>query len=283
MNASARPAKTALVTGGTSGIGRSIVSALAQRGYHVVALGRDKARGAAIEHEARGGPGRVQFVELDQSDLGAVRDFARTYAERAAPLNLLANVAGMTRPARKVTADGFEESFTVGYLSAVVLCSWLEPLLAKGDNARIINVGAAARTLLDTRLDLSDFDFSRKYSGFKTSLATVHAKAVMAQALAGRLADKDISVVCFNPGVIRSGLMRNQSLLLRAGYAAASFFMAPDSACGIHVATASDLRIKSGHLFDTPARTIPLAFDETYVNAVWNMTDARLRQPGFLA
>lgn len=57
--------KTALVTGATSNIGRSIAEAFAREGTHVVVSGRDEDRGAAVVADIRSRSGRADFVRAD--------------------------------------------------------------------------------------------------------------------------------------------------------------------------------------------------------------------------
>jgi len=57
--------RTALVTGSTSNIGRSIAAVLAARGAHVVVSGRDAERGGAVVASIRGAGGRADFVRAD--------------------------------------------------------------------------------------------------------------------------------------------------------------------------------------------------------------------------
>jgi NAD(P)-dependent dehydrogenase (short-subunit alcohol dehydrogenase family) len=56
---------TALVTGATSGIGRAVAVSLARRGAHVLASGRDAARGEAVIAEIRAAGGKADFIAAD--------------------------------------------------------------------------------------------------------------------------------------------------------------------------------------------------------------------------
>jgi NAD(P)-dependent dehydrogenase (short-subunit alcohol dehydrogenase family) len=94
--ASPRAPAVALVTGGTSGIGRAVAALLAQRGWSVVVTGRDAARGR--ETEMRLGP-PVRFVAADVTDRSALD---RAVAEAAAlgPLTAVVAAAGTGLKAR---------------------------------------------------------------------------------------------------------------------------------------------------------------------------------------
>ena len=61
--------KTALVTGGTSGVGLSIVRELARRGVYVHFIGTNEERGKRIEQELNGAGSSVcEFIQLDLRD-----------------------------------------------------------------------------------------------------------------------------------------------------------------------------------------------------------------------
>jgi NAD(P)-dependent dehydrogenase (short-subunit alcohol dehydrogenase family) len=88
---------TALVTGGTSGIGRAAASKLAQLGIHVIVVGRNAERGAKTVAEIRAAGGKADFISSDLQDASSAREVAR----RAVGLgnghvDILINNAGST-------------------------------------------------------------------------------------------------------------------------------------------------------------------------------------------
>ena len=66
----------ALITGGTSGIGRATANKLAQLGIHVVVVGRDDDRGKKTIDEIRASGGQADFIRSDLRDAASARAVA---------------------------------------------------------------------------------------------------------------------------------------------------------------------------------------------------------------
>ncbi len=74
--------KTALITGGTSGIGLSMAKALLQKKYKVYLMGRNSEKGKAIESALDTQyPGNVKFIQLDLSNISGVKIFSKQFLE----------------------------------------------------------------------------------------------------------------------------------------------------------------------------------------------------------
>jgi NAD(P)-dependent dehydrogenase (short-subunit alcohol dehydrogenase family) len=66
---------TALITGGTSGIGRATADKLAQLGIHVVVVGRDAERGKKTVAELQAAGGKADFISSDLRDAASAREW----------------------------------------------------------------------------------------------------------------------------------------------------------------------------------------------------------------
>ena len=77
----ATEASTALITGGTSGIGRAAANKLALLGIHVLIVGRNRERGEKAVAEIRAAGAKADFIASDLRDAWSAREVARRAIE----------------------------------------------------------------------------------------------------------------------------------------------------------------------------------------------------------
>jgi retinol dehydrogenase-14 len=148
--------KTALVTGGTGGIGRAAAADLAAPGARVGITGRDKARTQAaatgIVRES-GNPAVDAFA--DMSCQAGARALAVAVRSAYPRLDVLASNVGGSWATRHLTADGLERTFAVSHLAAFLLTGLVLDRLKGSAPARIVavssNAQAAGRLNFDDR------------------------------------------------------------------------------------------------------------------------------------
>lgn len=129
--------KTALITGGTSGMGSATALAMAEKGASVLITGRDETRGASTVEEIRAGGHDAQFIAADFSDMSEV---ARV-ADAAGEIDVLVNCAGVA--AMGPTVDTDEAAFDglqVNVKAPFFLVAALAPKIAARGGGSIINV-----------------------------------------------------------------------------------------------------------------------------------------------
>lgn len=136
--------KKALVTGGTSGIGREVAKQLAALGAEVVVSGRDAARGAETVAEIEAAGGKARFAAADLADFEAIG----ALAEDAGEVDILVNNAGIFdfAPTPDETRDSFEAMFDVNVRAPYFLTAALAPKMA-GRGGAIVNVSTMVAEL----------------------------------------------------------------------------------------------------------------------------------------
>lgn len=120
--------RTALVSGGTSGIGLAIARAFAAAGASVTAAGL----GTPPESD-----GRLHFAELDVTDTGACKALIATLPQ----IDFLVNCAGIIRRDDEFRIDVFQQVMDVNLTGAMRLCTEAHDKLAISKGA-IVNIAS---------------------------------------------------------------------------------------------------------------------------------------------
>ncbi len=142
-----RDASTALITGGTSGIGRATANKLAQLGIHVVVVGRNAERGKKTVEEIRAAGGKADFIASDLGDAASARQVARRAVELGdGHVDILINNAGIFPfgPTHEMTQEQFDRVFSLNVKAPYFLVAELAPLMAKRGKGAIVNVSTMA-------------------------------------------------------------------------------------------------------------------------------------------
>jgi NAD(P)-dependent dehydrogenase (short-subunit alcohol dehydrogenase family) len=95
--------RVALVTGGSTGIGKSTAAELVARGAQVVIAGRDRERGQAVAKALSNAGGKAMFIQTDVRVEEEVRNLIRQTVESFGHLDYLFNNAGIEGPLCPIT------------------------------------------------------------------------------------------------------------------------------------------------------------------------------------
>ena len=177
-----------LITGSTDGHGRRVAAELAQRGASVLIHGRDPKRVDAAAHHIGAEAGLV----ADLADLGQVRSLA----EEAGQLDTLVNNAGVIVPERRESADGYELTFAVNYLSHFLLTRLVLEKLR--EPARIVNVSSIGQA----PLDFDDLMLRNGYDAYGAYAQSKLAQVLFTFELAERLGEGEITVNALHPATL---------------------------------------------------------------------------------
>lgn len=148
--------KTALVLGGTGGIGKELGRLLAANNITTIIVGRNKQQTEAVSRDI----GATDFVLADLSLQSNVRHVADEVLSRYKRLDYLVLSVGGMKTDRKLTSEGVETNLAINYLSRFLLTSLLKDRLAES-GGRVLNVARAGKNgdvfFDDPNFDLKSF------------------------------------------------------------------------------------------------------------------------------
>ncbi|MDJ0975264.1 MAG: SDR family oxidoreductase [Planctomycetota bacterium] len=177
--------RVALVTGGSTGIGRAIANRLAADGYTVVITGRTE---ATLE-EAAAGSDAISYVVGDVADPAAVQAAVDAVKERHGRLDLLVNNAGIAPPAplEAVDLDHYDKIFGINVRGLIDTTIKALPLLRESKGS-IINISSIVG--------------NRPMPQFSVYSASKAAVTNLSRAWAKELAPEGVRVNIVSPGPI---------------------------------------------------------------------------------
>ncbi|XP_021895336.1 short-chain dehydrogenase TIC 32, chloroplastic-like [Carica papaya] len=218
---------TAIVTGGSSGIGSETARVLALRGAHVVLAVRNMDAGRKVKEEIQKEipAAKVDVMELDLSSMASVRNFASEFKSSGLPLNILINNAGVMATPFMLSQDNIELQFATNHLGHFLLTNLLLETMKNtacesNREGRIVNVSSEghrfayrAGICFDKINDESWYNSIFAYG--QSKLANIlHANELARQLKEDRV---EITVNSLHPGAIITNLLRHHSFLNRIG------------------------------------------------------------------
>jgi NAD(P)-dependent dehydrogenase (short-subunit alcohol dehydrogenase family) len=190
--------RTAVVTGGSKGIGKAIARGLAEAGARVVICSRRESeiRAAAAEVEAEL-PTPVIPLVADLTDRAAVDTFAAEVLNRVGTVDILVNNAGNNRPQvlEATTFDVWDEILQLNFTTCMQLAKAFAPGMQQRQWGRIVHLSSVMALASGAGRGL--------YSATKSALIG------MARAHALELGPHGITVNCLAPGPIATDLPMN--------------------------------------------------------------------------
>lgn len=186
--------QTAIVTGGSAGIGRSIAETFANHGAKVAIFGTNEERGQAAANEinAHTGSETAKFYQVDVSNKEAVAKAIQDVQSHFGNVDILVNNAGVTRDQLliKMTEEDWDDVMAINAKSCYNTCQALVRQMMKARRGKIINMSSV--------VGMTGNAGQANYAASKSAIIG------FSKALAKELAPRNICVNCVAPGFINT-------------------------------------------------------------------------------
>ena len=245
--------KTVVLTGATAGLGRAAAFALAEMGadLYLVARNREKAIKTIDAIRERVPGANLELLVGDLANLADVREIAGAFLSSQRKLDVLFNNAGVVNQSRRVTPDGYEETFAVNHLGHFLLTHLLLERLRESGSARVVSTASGAHRF-GGGLDFSDLQSEGAYSTFAVYGRSKLANILFTQELAKR--EAGIIANSFHPGFVGSDFSKNNGTWARVMMTlGAPFARSPKKGAetGIYLCTSPDVeKVSGGYFYD---------------------------------
>lgn len=187
--------KIAVVTGGSRGIGKAIVLALAGAGYQVAfSYVRDEASAAALQAQVEGLGRDCLAVQCDVKDAPSIQAFFERVEQRFERIDLLVNNAGITRDGLLATQSlsDITEVIQTNLVGTLLCCQQVLPCMMRQRSGCIVNLSSVAA--------------QKPGKGQSNYAAAKGGVEALTRALAVELAPRNIRVNAVAPGIVSTDM-----------------------------------------------------------------------------
>ena len=198
--------RVCMITGANSGIGKATATELAKMGATVVMVCRNQRKGEAALSEVKKESGNesIDLLLADLSSMQSVRQMADVFRTKYSRLHVLINNAGLFNIRRHPTADGYEMTFAINYLSSFLLTNLLLERLKASAPSRIVNVSSVAH--YGGHINFDNLQAGRVYSGVSAYAQSKLALVLFTHELARKLQGSGVTVNSLHPGAVATNI-----------------------------------------------------------------------------
>jgi 2-hydroxycyclohexanecarboxyl-CoA dehydrogenase len=198
--------KTALITGGVSGIGKATVMEFARCGASVICADVNVEKTAELQKEAASQNFKIEFVQVDLADSKSIRRCAADVLNKHPRIDILVNAAGWNdiQPFVENPPDYMDRVIAINLGGTLHLTQALLPAMIAANTGKIVNVSS---------------DAGRVGSSGETAYAAAKGGVIaFTKSLAREVARYSINVNCVCPGPTDTPMLQSRPEKLREAF-----------------------------------------------------------------
>lgn len=197
--------KTALVTGGTDGIGKGVAMQLLKKGFHVFVVGSSSIKGERIIEESKelNLSENLTFLQANLSLVKENKRIIEVVKKRTNSLNIMVFCATSQKYQETYsdTEEGFEFNFALSYLSRHILSYGLKDIMENAENPVILNVCAPG---MKGKIDFDDIENKKNFKSLKTMYHSSRLNDLLGVAFNQRNTSKKVKYILYNPWAVQT-------------------------------------------------------------------------------
>ena len=185
--------KTVLITGATSGIGRSTAYLLAEHGANIIIAGRRKERLDEAAGELNKSGVKVYTMQLDVRNYDDVEKAVSELPDEWKKIDILINNAGLSRGLNKIhegVLDDWEEMIDTNVKGLLYVSKCVIPLMLANNSGHVVNIGSIAG--------------HEVYPAGNVYCATKHAVDAITKGMRMDLNGTGVKVTTIDPGLVET-------------------------------------------------------------------------------
>jgi hypothetical protein len=210
--------KTVLITGGASGLGKGIALDLLKNGNRVIVVGNSIENGNSFcdEEKKLGMEDRAVFIQANLSLVKENQRLINVIKEQFSSLDIMIFCAARHNKKYAETAEGFEATFALAYLSRFVLSYGLKEQLEKTDTPTILNI---CGTGMKGEVNWDDLQFKYSFAPMKVMMHGSRLNDLLGVEFSKNDNVGKIKYILYNPmAVITPGMMEFGNSFLKLIY-----------------------------------------------------------------
>ncbi len=269
--------KNIIITGATDGIGLQAAKVIANKGFRVGLVGRNKEKGYQAKEIIVNSTSndKIDFFECDLSLIKNVKKLSSQIKEKYSKIDVLLNNAGGANKNKIITSEGLEKTFATNQMNYFVLTTELLDIISESDDGRVVNVASNAH--IGATIDYNNINSEKSFSPW-TSYCVSKLMNIMFTYELAKIQDK-VSVNVLHPGFVDTNIAGNEGNFIKYIVKFGSKLFARTVENGadssIYLSTSEDVKGVSGKYFFKcrEIRSSKTSYIEDDWKKVWEICD----------